>query len=323
MLTLLLASCGGSSSGSGSSQTTTTTTTTTTPQYIYSDGYVNGNAAILSFPLTSTGTTVTPTVAASPGTADIILAMSTDGNGNLYAMTAQDTNYSAIAVYVYSMSAGTLTLKRSFTNSTLSIASSMTVDHTGIVYISSHFSPIAAFAATASGAATPSALYTPSAPYNVTQDFFLSMGTDTSGNIYGLDYEKAVIYEYPAGFTSLTPMKTFTYNSNLLGGDPNITVDSSGNVYLVGGQGTGAIATFPAGSTSPTTTITSTNLYNYAALSLDSTGRIWVNTGFGTRYFEAFAANANGNATPVASFSSSTNFTGPGNTVGGPSMVIY
>jgi hypothetical protein len=303
VITLLLTACGGSGSG-------TTSPPPPKPQYIYSDGVVNGNAAVLSFPLTSTGTAVAPTVAASVGTADIIRAMATDGKGNLYVMTFQDANFSQIGLYVYSMSEGTLTLTRSFTNDNLGYGDGMTVTPSGIVYISIQNGPVAAFAANASGAALPFATY------NVGLTL-PDLATDASGNIYAQVDGQLTVNEYPAGFTSLTPIKTFTIPGPFYNCDPGIAVDSSGNLYVSSFY---EIAVFAAGSTSATSTIkgTSAGLSSQTMIAPDSTGRIWVDNGDNPRYFDAFAAGSSGNVAPAYSFSTSTDVAG----TWGTSLVI-
>jgi hypothetical protein len=289
-----LAGCSGGGSGTGSQKITPPPLAT---PYLYTAGIVNGNAVILSFPASSTGTKVVPTLAATVGSADVIASLRTDGAGNLYAMTLQNANYSEVNVYVYGMSNGTLTLKRSFfTNAGLGCC--MTVDKTGVVYMGIQNGALEIFAATASGTVAPTASY----PIAESTDF---LTTDSNGYIYGLNHDLAQVDVYAPGFSSPTPIKQLSYSNLNDAPENDIAVDSLGNIYIAEEY---QILIIPAGATSPTSDKVftgSAGLQN--AVTVDSSNRLWTSNdifGTSTKVFDEYNQLVTGNNSPISTFTS-------------------
>jgi len=288
--------------------------------YAYTDGVVNGNAAILSFPLTSTGIAVTPTVAATAGTADIIRALRSDGQGKLYALTFQDANFSEIGVYVYGITDGELALERSFTSSAPFYADGFTVSTSGDVYVSMQDGLAITFPPTASGIQPA---YT---ELDLAQYGFAAMATDSSGNIYGLEGDQ--VNEYDPGFADTTPIRDFSV-PNQINDDPDVTVGADGTLYAWGcvlNTKCPEILEFAAGSATVTNTLNLSGTIDSigGAIGLDeSTGLLWVDS-FGqisnSRVFDAFPTDASGTLAPSKSFTAvSTDFQG----TWVPAMAIY
>jgi hypothetical protein len=288
-----VAGCSGGSTGGGSVKTTVPPPVT---PYLYTGGLINNNAVVLSFPASSTGTNVAPLVSATMGSADVVASIRTDGAGNLYVMTLQNVNYNEVTVYVYGMSDGTLTLKRSFsTNSGL--GGCMTVDKNGVVYIGIQNGPVQAFAATASGPVSPTASY----PVAASTDF---LTTDSNGYIYGLNQNSGQVDVYAPGFSSATPIKHLTYNN--LGNAPenDIAVDSLGNIYIAEDS---QILIIPAGAT--LAKVFTGSLGSQNAVTVDSSNRLWTANdaiGNSTKTFDEYNQLVTGNNAPISTFTSAS-----------------
>ena len=169
------------------------------------------------------------------------------------------------------------------------------------------------FAAAANGATTPAATLTAPTSFQVT-----AVALDAAGQIYvgGALAGQPEILAYAAGSTGpATPTRTILFgSSNPYNPVESLTVDSAGNLYVVGFSGTIAVYSATAtGAATPTRTIsgaltTLPNLYPYT-LALDSTGNMYVaagnNNGVGGAIL-VFGPTANGNVAPTRMITSST-----------------
>lgn len=301
-LSLALTACGGSSNS-------TSGTSSPSKQYIYATGVVNNNAVIQSFPIDASGTSVAPSSTTVVGSADIIRSLKTDGNGNLYVLTFQDSNFSQAGVYVYSMSQGSLTLKRSFSTTLTGAGSAMAVDSNGNVYIAIQLGGIDIFPNTTSGlvVAKQSAL----SGYGCSQ-----IATDSSG--YNWCSYAGYVYEFAPAFAGGTYVKMYqltngfaeTYNDITIG--PGNTIYASIYSYLNSFAPQPQVIALPQGSTTvPANQLTGslTGLTPYDSLAFDRNGTLWVSEGaFTSRTFAKFSTTV-GNVAPTISFTSpSSNF---------------
>jgi len=272
-----LAACGGGSSSSGTGTGGGGTITPAAAKYIYTNadvligGYYSG--AIMMVPVATSGT-ATPTLVAQPGSLNNIRSMRTDGNGNLYVLALANAGYSNVSVYVYAiLGNGTLGQLRQFTWNAPSSAEGMAVDKSGNVFVNLQNGSINKFISSASGQTAPSATL------SVTHLFY-SMACDSSGNVYA--YDGQTVEEFAAGFTSTTPIRTLSVNETSPTGDPDITVDSSGNIVtatptLHNGGPAVELFVFAPGATSATTSIPGPVFGEGTMVNFDAQGNIWTN----------------------------------------------
>ncbi len=145
-----------------------------------------------------------------------------------------------------------------------------------------------------------------------------SIALDSKANIYVANYAGGsngigTITIYPAGSDGdTTPIATIAGARTGLDNPFGVAVDSSGKIYVAnfaGGQGTGGVTVYPAGSNgnvTPLATIAgdSTGLDNPGGIAVDSSGKIYVANRGGGRTnassITVYPAGTNGNVKPIA-----------------------
>lgn len=306
LLPLAFASgCGGSGSTSSAG--------TAPVQYLYSTGIQNNNAVVVSYPVNATGAAVVPTSTTVVGSADLIRTLRPDGNGNLYVMTMQDSNFAQVGVNVYAMSDGHLTLRRAFTTYTTGVASAMAVDKSGNVYITLQRGGVDIFSNTASGAMT--SIQSPGGTFGFTQ-----LITDSSSNIWGLI--NGTLMEYAPGFgnNGLSP-KTIVLNNASGNADHDLAITGTGLIFVAADN---AVYTVNPATSGPQAMLTgsATALAAWESIAVDATNNLWVATGGegSPRTFSKYTSAPSGNTPPVSSFTTPGTYIGSDQDTG---LVIY
>jgi len=255
----------------------------------------DGTGYIDSFLASSTGE-ATPSSQVTAATGYTFRDIRGDGTGNIYVMTAPDTNTADVTVQEYSADSGVLTLKRSFTSLLASTSEALAADRSGTVYVSEGNGSVAVFASSASGNATPTV------PISF-PDVIDAMTTDASGNVYVLEAGKGLLYEYPSAFAgnATQTLNPGTYINDFL---TDVAVDSTGAIYVSGtNQSIGEIIIYDIGSPVPTRTISGSNTtlhFPPSALAIDADNNLHVNND--SYSYLTFASGANGNVAPTSTF---------------------
>jgi hypothetical protein len=141
---------------------------------------------------------------------------------------------------------------------------------------------------------------------------------DSKANIYVANFEGGpigigAITVYPAGSNGdTTPIATVSGPHTGLDNPFGIALDSSGKIYVanfIGGNGTGSVTVYPAGSNGNVTPVATiigadTGLDNPSGITVDFSGKIYVANRGGGRSsassITVYAAGSNGNAKPIA-----------------------
>jgi len=303
LFALICSGCGGGSPAGSPA--------TSVPTLFATDIDSTGAGNILSYPLTSSGSSLTATTSFRiASTTSQVFVVRGDGAGNVYVLTTS-SDYKTITLLVYTAFSGVLTPVRSFTSLLTSEATAMVPDKTGIVYIAEQSGFVAKFAATASGAASPTNLY-PAA------GLFDAMAIDSTGNIYALQPSVSSIIVYAPGFANTTPVRTIPLSAYMNATLSDIVVDGANNLYVTGstypqfigfGQ-TGVILEFGSGGNVPIRNITgaATLLGEPFGIAIFSNGDAYVcdlSTSSTQKTYSVFGPTANGNAAPIQRFTGS------------------
>ena len=290
---------------------------TLAPQTLFVPSYTSSNVG--ERPITASGNPA-PTVQIG-GTNTTIsgpTAVTRDNTGTLYVA---DFNRNAVDIFASGLSGNVAPTLRIIGSSTgISGPEGIGVDSSGNIYVSNRDAgSVTVYAAGASGNVAPTRTISGT---NTGMLVPQKLAVNPGGDFYVADASENAILYFAAGASGdAAPTRTI-HGSSTAPAPFGISLDSSGNIYVVNNacSNCGAVNVYAAGSNgnaAPLRTITgsSTMIGNgLQGVAVDSSGNIYVTTcqGSGADGVYVFAAGANGNVAPSQSISgASTGMTCP------------
>jgi sugar lactone lactonase YvrE len=288
------------------------------PPPVIQNLYITNDSTVLKFALPTAATVdVAPTLNITGSNTGLIDPHRTalDASGNIYVTDYDNNSVSVFAATATGNIAPTVTI--SGVNTGLNGPNGIAIDSKGNIYVansfggSSNVGSITVFAAGATGNATPTATITGS---NTGLSSPNGLALDSKGNIYVVNESgsnNGTVTEYaasPTGTINVAPTTTISGASTGLNDPHALALDSTGNIYVVngngsfigGGTGSGnSVTVYSVGATgnaTPTATISGTNtMFNDPnGIAVDAKGNIYVGNHTSV---EVYAANPVGSVT--------------------------
>ncbi|HXB61528.1 MAG TPA: NHL repeat-containing protein [Acidobacteriaceae bacterium] len=289
-------------------------------QHVYVAGNVSAGAFASQFALpTSVGVNVAPTtdIIGTATTLSDAHRIAFDASGNMYVTDHDSNKVDIFAAGATGNVAPTSSISGG--NTGLSSPSGIALDSTGKIYVVNQFNNVSVtvYAAGATGNATPVATISGGSTGLVEPN---GIALDSTGKIYVCDERNSstasvtVYAANPVGNITSAPLATIMGANTGLNSSHDLTLDSSGNIYVVngddfGGAGASTVDVFAAGATgnvAPIAVISGSNtaFSDPNGISVDASGKIYVGN---QKAIEVFAANPVGtlNEAPIATSSGS------------------